>query len=158
MAKTAMTELTDQIEAIRREAYNDGYAAAMRAVVEYSTSRTAIPKATATKATVTKAPVTTANAAKSTTATTAAPKRQRRAQAKPAGRYHHGDNARHIAEAMMTLPDHRGPAAAIKRALAKKGHEIAYASIRNALAQLQARGAASVATDGKTWSYIASAE
>jgi len=64
MAKTAMTELTDQIEAIRREAYNDGYAAAMRAVVEYSTSRTAKPKATATKATVTKAPVTKANAAK----------------------------------------------------------------------------------------------
>lgn len=57
----------------------------------------------------------------------------------------------------MTLPDHKGPAAAIKRALAKKGHNIAYASIRNGLGQLQARGAASVATDGKTWSYIASA-
>jgi hypothetical protein len=168
MAKTAVTELTDHIESIRQEAYNEGYAAAMRAVIELSTSRTAKPKDTATKAAVTKATVTKATAtkaiatkptvAKSTTATTAAARRQSRAQAKPAPRQpRRGDNARHIAEAMMTLPDHTGPAATIKKALAKKGHDLPYTSIRHALGQLQARGEASVVADGKSWKYTAPA-
>ena len=178
MAKTAVIELTDHIESIRREAYNEGYAAAMRTVVEFSTSRTAKPKATVTKAnasravarrataskataskvTARKATAAKAAAAKSTAATTAAPKRQRRAHAKPAPRQsRRGDNMRRIAEAMMTLPDHSGPAAAIKRALAGKGHDIPYTSIRHGLGQLQARGEASVGADGKTWSYTAPA-
>ena len=167
MAKSAVTGLTEHLESIRREAYTEGYAAAMRAVVEFSTSRTAKPKATATKAsarkaaskaTATKATARKAAAAKSTTATTAAPKRQRRAQAKPAPRQtRRGDNMRRIAEAMMTLPNHSGPAAAIKKVLAGKGHDIPYTSIRHGLGQLQARGEASVAADGKTWSYTAPA-
>jgi hypothetical protein len=157
--KTAVTELTDHIEAIRQEAYNEGYAAAMRAVVEFSASRTVRPKSTTTKATANKGTAvrsTKGTVAKSTTPTTAAPRRQRRAQAKPAPRRtHRGQNARHIAEAMMTLPDHTGPAATIKKALAKKGHDLPYTSIRHGLGQLQARGQASVAADGKTWSYTA---
>ena len=32
MAKTALTQLQDQLEAIRREAYDAGYAAAMQAI------------------------------------------------------------------------------------------------------------------------------
>jgi len=161
VAKTAVNELTDQIESIRQEAYNEGYAAAMRAVAEFSASGTVRPKATATKTTATK--VTAARsakgtAAKSTTPTTAAPRRQKRAQAKPAPRQtRRGQNAQHIAEAMMTLPNHRGPAAAIKKALAGKGHDLPYTSIRHGLGQLQARGQASVAADGKTWSYTAPA-
>jgi hypothetical protein len=163
MAKTAVTELKDHIESIRQEAYNEGYAAAMRAVVEFSTSRTTKPKTTATKAVATKATAARATAikgigSKSITATAAAPRRQRHAQAKPVPRpTHRGDNARHIAEAMMTLPDHTGPAATIKKALAEKGHNIPYTSIRHGLVQLQARGEASVAADGKTWSYTAPA-
>ena len=146
MAKTAVTELTDHIESIRREAYNDGYAAAMRAVVEFSTSGTAKSKAS---------PKTTA--AKSTTAARASRRRQGRAQAKPASQQtRRGDNAKHIAEAMMALPDHTGPAAAIKKALASKGHDLAYTSIRHGLGQLQARGEVSLAADGRTWSYSAS--
>jgi hypothetical protein len=146
VTKTAVTELTDHIESIRREAFNEGYAAAMRAVVEFSTSGPATPKATAARATATK----------STAAVTAAPRRQRRVQAKPAPRQiRRGDNARHITEAMMTLPNHTGPAAAIKKALAEKGHDIPYTSIRHGLGQLQARGEVSVAADGRTWSYAA---
>ena len=150
MAKSAVTELTDHIESIRQEAYNDGYAAAMRAVVEFSASGTAKPKAA-----VAKAPLTKTTSAKPITAT-AAPRRQRHTQAKPAARQtRRGDNARHIAEAMMTLRDHTGPAASIKKALAGKGHDIPYTSIRHGLGQLQARGEASVAADGRTWSYAA---
>ena len=157
MAKSAVTGLTEHLESIRREAYTEGYAAAMRAVVEFSTSRTAKPKATVTKATARKA-ASKATAAKSSTATTAAPKRQRRAQAKPAPRQsRRGDNMRRIAEAMMTLPGHSGPAAAIKKVLAGMGHDIPYTSIRHGLGQLQARGEASVAADGRTWSYTAPA-
>ena len=131
---------------IREEAYNEGYAAAMRAVVEFSAAGTVRPKATTAKG----------SAGKLTVATTVAPRRQKRAQAKPAARQtRRGDNARHIAEAMMTLPDHTGPAAAIKKALAEKGHNIPFTSIRHGLGQLEARGEASVAADGKTWSYTA---
>src|SRR5215469_5048615 len=114
MAKSAVTGLTDHIESIRQQAYNEGYAAAMRAVVEFSTSGTK-SKATATKTTATKTP-----AVKSTTATTAAPRRQKQAQAKPVPRQaRRGDNVRLIAETMMALPDHSGRAAVIKKALAR---------------------------------------
>jgi hypothetical protein len=143
MAKSAVTGLTEQIESIRREAYTEGYAAAMRAVAQFSTSGTMKPKAAAVKT----------PAAKSATARTAAP-RQKRARIKPAPRQaRRGDNVRHIAEAMMALPDRSGPAAVIKKALAGKGYDISYTSIRHGLGQLQARGEASVAADGKTWSY-----
>jgi hypothetical protein len=158
MAKTAVTVLTDHIESIRQEAYNEGYAAALRAVVEFSTSETAQPKTTATKATAAKPTAIKGTAAKSITATAAVPRRQRHAQAKPAPRQtQRGDNARHIAEAMMALPDHTGRAAAIKRALTKTGHDLAFTSIRHGLGQLQARGEVSLAADGKTWSYTAPA-
>ena len=173
MAKSAMTDLTDHIETIRQEAYNEGYAAGMRAIVEFSGSGTAKSKATTGKATTAKttAKATTAKAttakptiakattakvtiAKAATASQAAPRRQRSAQAKPAVRHsRRGENARYIADAMMALPEHTGPAAAIKKALSKKGHDIPYASIRHGLGQLQARGEASLAQDGRTWSY-----
>ena len=144
MAKSAVTELTAHIESIRQEAYNEGYAAAMRTVVDFSTAGSAKSKATAGLVT----------SSKSTTSTTAAPRRQRRAQTKPAPRQtRRGDNARYIAEVLMALPDQTGPAAAIKKALAEKGHDMPYPSIRHGLGQLQARGEASLAEDGRTWSY-----
>jgi hypothetical protein len=161
MAKSAMTGLTDHIESIRQEAYNEGYAAAMRAVAEFSGSGTAKTNANTAKTTsakVTSRSESTAKAAtaKAATASQAAPRRQRRAQAKPPSRQtRRGDNAQYIAEAMMALPNHSGPAAAIKRALAEKGHDLAYTSIRHGLGQLQARGEVSVAEDGRTWSYTA---
>ena len=36
MAKTALTQLQDQIEAVRREAYAAGYAAAMQAIRDFA--------------------------------------------------------------------------------------------------------------------------
>jgi hypothetical protein len=146
VAKSSMTELTDHIESIRQEAYNEGYAAAIRAVVDFSTSGTAKSKWPPAKTT----------SPKPTISVPTAPRQQARAQAKPAAKQtRRSDNARHIAEAMMTLPDHTGPAAAIKKVLASRGHDIPYSSIRNGLGQLQARGMASVAADGRIWSYTA---
>jgi hypothetical protein len=164
VAKSAVTDLTDHIETIRQEAYKEGYAAAMRAVVEFSGSGTAKSKPTTAKATAAKGIPAKATTAKSTTAkpttakpataSQAGPRRQRRDQAEPTSRQtRRGDNARHIAEAMMVLPDRSGPAAAIKKVLAGKGHDLPYTSIRHGLGQLQARGKVSVAADGRTWSY-----
>ena len=171
MARSAVTDLTGHIETIRQAAYNEGYAAAMRAVAEFSglgtvkskattakatTAKATTAKATTAKAATAKAATAKATAAKAATASRAAPRRQRRAQANPTTRQtRRGDNARYIAEAMMVLPDHSGPAAAIKKALAGKGHDLPYTSIRHGLGQLQARGEVSVAADGRTWSYAA---
>ena len=166
MARSAVTDLTGHIETIRQAAYNEGYAAAMRAVAEFSglgtvkskatTAKATTAKATTAKAATAKAATAKATAAKAATASRAAPRRQRRAQANPTTRQtRRGDNARYIAEAMMVLPDHSGPAAAIKKALAGKGHDLPYTSIRHGLGQLQARGEVSVAADGRTWNYAA---
>lgn len=162
MAKSAVTELTDQIEAIRQEAYQEGYAAAMRAIIEFSNPATRKPKATGTKGTtsstraITKATPPKAASPTTATARVARPARQQRPPAKPPARQaRRGDNARYIAEAMQSLPDQTGPAAAIKKALAEKGHDLPYTSIRHGLGQLQARGEASVAEDGRTWKYSA---
>lgn len=116
-------------EAVQREAYEAGYVVAMQMIREFATR----PPAAATDA----------------------PRRQTRVQAEPAPRQiRRGDNARHIAEAMMILPDHTGPAAAIKRALAEKGYVIAYTSIRHGLNQLADRHEVTASDDGKTWRYL----
>jgi hypothetical protein len=101
MAKSAVTELTAHIESIRQEAYNEGYAEAMRAVVEFSTSGTAKPTTTTAKR-----PSAKAISTKSTITPTAEPRRQGRVRATPAVRRttSRGDNARHIAEALSALP------------------------------------------------------
>ena len=71
MAKTAITELTNHIESIRREAYNEGYAAAMRAVVEFSGSGTAKSKVTTAKAATANATTAKATTVKPATASRA---------------------------------------------------------------------------------------
>lgn len=151
--KDAVAQLQDQIETIRREAYEEGYSAAMRAVVEFTTG-------TAKTAPTNQAPRRTrsqpAPAPASREPPSKAPRRKtsRIASAKRVPRSR-GNNARHIAGALTTLPDRTGPAAAIRKALAEKGINLAYTSIRHALGQLQARGQATVADDGKTWTYTA---
>ncbi len=151
MAKTAMIQLQDQIEAIRREAYAAGYAAAMQAIRDFA----ARPGAAAV-------PVRRGRSAKS------APAAGRRgrppsapAAAKPrrAGRRpQRGTNARLVAEVLKALPASSGRPADIRAALTRdKGVTMAYTSIRHSLGQLQARGEVSGDPDGKTWRYTGSA-
>lgn len=136
---SAVAQLQDQIETIRREAYDEGYRAAMQVITEFA-----------------------AGTVKPTPATASGRPRRQRSPATTAvkrvaaGKSSRGDNARHVAEALTTLPERTGPAAAIRKALAGRGISMAYTSIRHALGQLQTRGEASVAEDGKTWSYTAS--
>jgi hypothetical protein len=150
MAKTAMLQLQDQIEAIRREAYAAGYAAAMQAIRDFAARPGAV------------APIRRGRSAKPAPA---APRRGRprvAAPAKPrrAGRRRpqRGTNARLVAEALRGLPSSSGRPADIRAALTRdKGVTMAYTSIRHSLGQLQARGEVAAGSDGKTWRYTGSA-
>jgi hypothetical protein len=149
MAKTALTQLQDQLEAIRREAYAAGYAAAMQAIRDFA----ARPGSSA-------APARRGRPAKA--AALPAPRRGRRrgAAAKPRAarrRPQRGTNARLIAEVLKALPSGTGRPADIRAALTRdKGVTMAYTSIRHSLGQLQARGEVSAGADGKTWRYTGS--
>ena len=150
MAKTAVTQLQDQIEAIRREAYTAGYAAAMQAIRDFA----ARPGSSAS-------PVRRGRPAKA--AAPAAPRRgrPRGPAAKPRRaarrRPQRGTNARLVAEVLKALPSGSGRPADIRAALTRdKGVTMAYTSIRHSLGQLQARGEVSAGADGKTWNYTGS--
>ena len=146
MAKTAMIQLQDQIEAIRREAYAAGYAAAMQAIRDF-TARPGGPS-----------PARRGRPAKSIAPAAPATGRRRGAAGKPRRasrrRPQRGTNARLIAEVLKTLPSSSGRPADIRAALTRdKGVTMAYTSIRHSLGQLQARGEVAADVDGKTWRY-----
>jgi hypothetical protein len=152
MAKTALTQLQDQIEAIRREAYAAGYAAAMQAIRDFSARPSGDVPVPARRGRPAKA------------APAAAPRprgRPRAAATKPRAvrrRPQRGTNARLIAEVLKGLPSSSGRPADIRAALTRdKGVTMAYTSIRHSLGQLQTRGEVSAGADGKIWRYTGSA-
>jgi hypothetical protein len=156
MAKSnsAVTQLQDQIEAIREAAYNEGYSAAMRAVLNFARQPAAKPQTrsattgkSSAKATASRK-VTVAPAA----AQTSSPKGETASQA-PTRMGRRGENAPLIEAALKSLPNHTGRAGDIRTAI-KKQHktELAFTSIRNALGQLQKDSKVTLADDGKTWS------
>jgi hypothetical protein len=132
MAKSAVAQLQGQIETIHKEAFDEGYKAAMQAVRDFA-GRPAEATSTSTKQ-------------RTGTPTKATPIRKpiRRAP---------GANAGLIADVLKALPKSTGRAADIKRGLKGKGTDLPFSSIRHALGQLQARGQATVAEDSKTWTY-----
>ena len=149
MAKTALTGLQEHIETIRKEAYEEGYRAAMKAVTEF-----------AGKPVVAKAKVGRPKSVSTDVVAETAPKQRQLRQAKAAPkapptrkRFNRGDNAKNIAEIMATLPNGTGKAAEIRKALLAKGIELPFTSIRHGLGQLQERGEVRVAEDGKTWTH-----
>jgi len=152
MAKTALNQLQDQIEAIRREAqaagYAAGYAAAMQAIRDF----------TARPAAVASAPRR-GRPAKAAAPAAPAVRRGRPPAAKPARatrrRPQRGSNARLIAEVLKALPSSTGRPADIRKALqSDKGVAMAFTSIRHALGQLAARNEVQPSADGKTWRYL----
>jgi hypothetical protein len=152
MAKSALNLLQDQIEAIRREAYEAGYAAAMQTIRDFAGRPAAAAPATA-------APVRRARqAAEPVPAAIPAPHRGRRATAKPAPatrRPQRGSNARLVTEVLKAMPSGTARPAEIRRALqSDKGVVMAFTSIRHALGQLAARNEVTTDDDGKTWRYL----
>jgi hypothetical protein len=164
MAKTAMNQLQDQIEAIRREAYEAGYAAAMQAIRDFAgrpagaaaAPRVAAPRVAAPRVAAPRAATPPRAAAKPATAEKPAPRRRRApARATASGRPQRGTNARLIVEVLREMPAGAARPADIRKALqSDKGVSMAFTSIRHALGQLAARNEVTASDDGKTWRYV----
>src|ERR1700736_2984843 len=161
MARTAITELQQQIEAVRREAFAAGYAAAMQAIREL-TSRAA-PGAGSDAATPRRRGRGRgrARARQAAPAAAAKPTRRRRARATTAPaakprraatrRPQRGTNARMIEEILKAAAPRAVRPAEIRKALQQNGVAMAFTSIRHALGQLEQRNAAEQVGDSKTW-------
>ena len=150
MAKTALTLLQDQIEAIRREAYTTGYAAAMQAVRDFAVR----PAAAAFPTRQPRQPK------------SAAPAIQRRGRRPAATRVvpgsagrrpSRGTNAQLIAEALKALPSSRRPRGRHPQGPARQQGGIDSLhprSVRHGLNQLKDRKEVEASADGKTWHYV----
>jgi hypothetical protein len=171
MAEEALTQLQAQIEAIRREAFAEGYAVAMQAVKEVAArsapeqtdmavvpngsessdsdikqpepSRAAIPLRTGTL--VRRSP------AKRPTARAAATRKSR----SRGGRAKRGINAQMIQEILKAAAPRAVRQSEIRRTLQDRGVSLAYPSIGHALGQLRARKAARQVGKSGTWRYSA---
>jgi hypothetical protein len=156
MAKTALTQLQDQIEAIRKEAYAAGYAAAMQAIREFAGRPAVGTRAAAPARTPGRTRVRAAAAAPARPAA----RTRRRVAAKPAAagrRPQRGTNARLIAEVLKAMPSGTARPAEIRSALQRdKGVQMAFTSIRHALGQLATRHEVEAIADGKSWRYLGS--
>jgi hypothetical protein len=154
MVRTAVTELQQQIEEVRREGFAAGYAAAMQAIRE-AASRSA-PKAGSTSTTPRRrggarqvtpaAPRTAQGRARGTSGT---PRTRQSATHRP----QRGTNARLIEEILQASAPRAVRPAEIRKLLQDTGVAMAFASIRHALGQLEARDAAEQVGDSKTWRH-----
>src|SRR5262249_34076142 len=138
MAQTAITQLQEQIEAIRKEAYDAGYAAAMQAIRDF-VSHPAAPAAQPAAPAATRTPrVRRGGRPPAATAPKAVPVRAK-GKATPS-RPRRGANAQMIAEILQGIAPRAARPTEIRQALQRdKGVAVAFTSIRHALGQLEAR-------------------
>ena len=160
MARTAINQLQDQIEAVRHEAFAAGYAAAMQAIRELA-ARPAPSAQAAAAATPRRRGRRPGRPAKPA-APAARPARQRRARRAVAPtrtpraggrRPQRGTNARMVEEILQAAAPRPVRPAEIRKALQDKGVAMAFTSIRHALGQLESRNSAEQIADSKTWRY-----
>lgn len=156
MAKTAVNQLQEQIEAVRREAYAAGFAAAMQSIREFAARQA--PAAEPQPA----EPQGRRRAAEGPRPATASgqpqphpaartPQRTRRAGA---SRPQRGTNARLVEEVLHSnAPRALRPAEIRSTIQREKGVAMAFTSIRHALGQLESRQVAEQVADSKTWRY-----
>ena len=156
MAKAAATQLEQHIEAVRREAYAAGYAAAMEVISELASDPA--PKAGTAPA----APRRRGRGRVKQAAPAAKPTRPRRTRAtggpattRPSanGQAQRGTNALIIEEILKAMAPSAVRPAEIRKALQDNGVTISFASIRHALRQLEARNAAEQVGDSNSWRY-----
>ena len=187
MTETALVVLQDQIEAIRREAFGEGYAAAMKAVHELASrsisqaggkvvvtngNGSADEQVTHSQEDQTRQPDQTEQPAPSKAPVplrTSNPVRRApaklptaRSAATPTrraqrGRAKRGTNARMIQEILKKAAPRAVRQAEIRRALEQRGVSLAYPSIGHALGQLKVRKAAKQVGKSGTWRYSAAA-
>jgi hypothetical protein len=152
MAKTAVNQLQEQIEAIRREAFAAGFEAAMQSVREFASTRTPETGPQSAEGPRRRAPQRTRAAASppSPGAVTAEPRRRAARAARP----QRGTNARLVEEVLQSnAPRALRPAEIRTTIQREKGVAIAFTSIRHALGQLESRQLAEQIADSNTWRY-----
>jgi hypothetical protein len=159
MAKTALTQLQDQIEAVRREAFAAGYAEAMQSIRDFAAKPApgATPVAGPPQRRRSAAPARPGRPARQRQprATAGTP---RRANRPSAGRPQRGTNARLVEEVLQSNAPRALRPAEIRRTIQRdKGVAMAFTSIRHALVQLEERHTAEQVADSKTWRYHAPA-
>ena len=175
MPKSAITDLEQQIETVRREAFAAGYAAAMEAVRELA-SRPTPQREAAVAAPSSRRRGRNRRRTRTQQAQpgTAKPRRSRRTSirartstvtritGRPTAtrtrrsarrRSQRGTNALMIEEILKAAAPNTLRPAEIRKALQDKGVTISFASIRYALGQLERRNVAERVGDGKTWRY-----
>jgi hypothetical protein len=150
-----MIQLGEQLEAIRKEAYAAGDAAAMEAIRQFAGSPSTAAPAAAKRQRKSVSAVKSQRLRSATTApkapsTTASKQRSKAQRAQPT----RGANAQLIAEVLKGT-DGPSRAADIRKALQRdKGVSIAFTSIRHALNQLAERGEVKASADQKEWHYV----
>ena len=140
MKNLALVQLRRQIEALRREAYAEGYAAAMRRVHDFAARPPDGPAACRTAPPAT--PLERSD--RSHAATIDRPRRPP-----------HGTNARMVAAVLRSIAPHAARPSEIRHLLLREqGIALAFTSIRHALGQLTARHAAEQVAESKTWRHL----
>jgi hypothetical protein len=154
MAKTAVSQLQEQIEAIRREAFAAGFEAAMQSVRQFASTHApdkgpqSAEPARRRSVQRTRMPGQVQHTGNTSGAsrrgTTNAPRPQR------------GTNARLVEEVLQSnAPRAMRPAEIRSTIQREKGVAIAFTSIRHALGQLESRRVAEQVADSNTWRYCA---
>jgi hypothetical protein len=154
MARTAVSELQQQIEEVRREAFAAGYAAAMEAIRDFASRPTtnAGPPTARRRSRGSagrKTAAATPTRRRRTGARGGAPRTRRSAASRP----QRGSNAQSVEEILQAAAPRALRQAEIRKALQDKGIELPFTSIRHALAQLEARNSAEQVGETRTWRH-----
>jgi hypothetical protein len=156
MAKTALTQLQDQIEAVRREAFAAGYAAAMQSIRDAAAQPA--PGATPLASPPQRRPRSPPSPPPRERQRRTSARATARASRAPRQRPQRGTNARLVEEVLQSNAPRALRPAEIRSALQNnKGVAMAFTSIRHALGQLEERRTAEQVGDSKTWRYLGAA-
>src|SRR3954471_21976359 len=152
MAKTAVNQLQEQIEAIRREAFAAGFEAAMQSVRQFASTQ-APETGPQSDERPRRRPMQRTRAVNSPPSPGNGPAEPRR-RAAQAARPQRGTNARLVEEVLQSKwPRALRPAEIRSMIQREKGVAIAFTSIRHALGQLESRQLAEQIADSNTWRY-----
>jgi hypothetical protein len=136
MTKTALIRLQDEIDAVRREAFAEGFAAAMHSVREFAAGQ--LPAASERG---TEPPLHTPSAMTTTQLRNRRPRK--------------GTNAKLIESVLQSIAPRAARPTEIRNVLRReRGVALAFTSIRHALGQLEARRVAEQVAHSKTWRYL----
>ena len=156
MAKTAVGQLQEQIEAIRREAFAAGFAAAMQSVREFAARQEPGVDRESSVLRGGRRTTRTVNDANPPDGqhVNSARRIARRTRRVGTSRPQRGTNARLVEEILQTNAPRALRPAEIRTAIQRdKGVELAFTSIRHALGQLASRRIAEQIADSNAWRY-----